>query len=368
MPARFQNPALSLRQTKPLPMPQTTFARRLIRWQKQHGRHNLPWQTRDPYRVWLSEIMLQQTQVATVAEYYPRFTAAFPTVADLAAAKQDDVLALWQGLGYYSRARNLHKAARQVMDNFGGHFPDTRLQLETLCGVGRSTAAAIAAFAFLRRETILDGNVKRVLCRVFALDGDLANKTFEKQLWTLAESLLPPDNADMPAYTQGLMDLGATMCRRSKPQCASCPMADICQAKQQNRTAELPRKKTAARVETLPLYWLLVRRTDGALWLEKRAEKGIWGGLSCVPCLESTAALYAAAADFGIDDGDLRELPALTHRLTHRLLLVSLFCARARRQPENAAGAWVLPQDLADYGLPKPLAKLLAERQGTLFG
>ena len=211
------------------------FYERLIRWQKQHGRHHLTWQVQNPYCVWLSEIMLQQTQVATVLDYYPRFLEKFPTVQTLAAAPQDEVLSLWAGLGYYSRARNLHKAAQQVVGQFGGTFPSERKDLETLCGVGRSTAAAICAFAFNRRETILDGNVKRVLCRVFARDGNPQDKKFENSLWTLAESLLPSENADMPAYTQGLMDLGATVCKRTKPLCHQCPMADICEAKKQNR-------------------------------------------------------------------------------------------------------------------------------------
>ena len=168
------------------------FAPRLIRWQRRHGRHGLPWQGADAYGVWLSEIMLQQTQVATVLDYYPRFRSAFPDVASLAAAPEDEVLRLWAGLGYYSRARNLHKAAAQVSRDFGGRFPAERSELEKLAGVGRSTAAAIAAFAFGRRETILDGNVKRVLCRLLALDGDPADKTFERQLWRHAEQLLPP--------------------------------------------------------------------------------------------------------------------------------------------------------------------------------
>lgn len=224
-------------------MPHTDFSARLIAWQHRHGRHHLPWQVREPYLVWLSEIMLQQTQVATVLDYYPRFTTRFPTVQALAAAPQDEVLSLWQGLGYYSRARNLHKAAQQVVSGFGGVFPSSRRELETLCGVGRSTAAAIAAFAFHQREAILDGNVKRVLCRVFARDGNPADKKFENQLWALAESLLPSEQENMPAYTQGLMDLGATVCKRSKPLCGKCPMAEICQAKAQNRTAVLPRKK-----------------------------------------------------------------------------------------------------------------------------
>ncbi|MGF6147419.1 A/G-specific adenine glycosylase [Kingella potus] len=348
-----------------------TFAARLIRWQQKHGRHNLPWHSRDPYRVWLSEIMLQQTQVAAVAGYYPRFLAAFPTVSALAAAPEDQVLALWQGLGYYSRARNLHKAAKQIMAQHGGIFPDTRAGLEALSGIGRSTAAAVAAFAFHRREAILDGNVKRVLCRVFARDGDPSDKKFGQSLWTLAESLLPPAPADMPAYTQGLMDLGATVCKRSKPLCAACPMAGICQARAQGRTAELPRRKAAQAVQTLPLYWLVLRRPDGALLLEKRPAQGIWGGLYCVPCFTALEDLYQAAARYGLSADSLEEQAAITHRLTHRLLLVTPFAAQCRRPhpPQACAedgcghfsdGLWVPPQELAGYGLPKPLAAYLA--------
>ncbi|VTX68504.1 Adenine DNA glycosylase [Neisseria subflava] len=337
------------------------FSERLIRWQKQHGRHNLPWQVQDPYYVWLSEIMLQQTQVTTVLDYYPRFLEKFPTVQALASAPQDEVLSLWAGLGYYSRARNLHKAAQQVVEQFGGTFPSERKDLETLCGVGRSTAAAISAFAFNRRETILDGNVKRVLCRVFARDGNPQDKKFENALWTLAESLLPSENAEMPAYTQGLMDLGATVCKRTKPLCHQCPMADICEAKKQNRTAELPRKKTAPEVQTLPLYWLIMHNTDGALLLEKRPTKGIWGGLYCVPCFEKLDDLYAYAERFGIVSDGLEEQTMFTHRLTHRLLMITPFQTQQRPSEHLSDGLWVSLEQLADYGLPKPLIKYLAK-------
>ncbi len=338
------------------------FAARLVFWQRSHGRHHLPWQVREPYCVWLSEIMLQQTQVATVLDYYPRFLSRFPDVAALAAAPQDEVLSLWAGLGYYSRARNLHKAAQQVMDGFGGQFPQQRQALERLCGVGRSTAAAIAAFAFHQRETILDGNVKRVLCRVFARDGDPADKKFEQSLWALAESLLPSESRDMPAYTQGLMDLGATVCKRSKPLCGQCPMAEICAAKAQKRIAELPRKKAAAEVKTLPLYWLLLRTPDGSLLLEKRPAKGIWGGLYCVPCFETLQDLYRFAAAYGVVSDGLEEQTTLSHRLTHRLLLITPFAATADRPSENGSdGLWVAPQQWADYGLPKPLRSLLSQ-------
>ncbi len=348
----------------------TSFSERLICWQKQYGRHHLPWQVKNPYCVWLSEIMLQQTQVATVLDYYPRFLEKFPTVQTLAAAPQDEVLSLWAGLGYYSRARNLHKAAQQVVEQFGGTFPSERKDLETLCGVGRSTAAAICAFAFNRRETILDGNVKRVLCRVFARDGNPQDKKFENSLWTLAESLLPSENADMPAYTQGLMDLGATVCKRTKPLCHQCPMADICEAKKQNRIAELPRKKTATEVQTLPLYWLIVRNQDGAILLEKRPAKGIWGGLYCVPCFEKLDETYACAEKLGIASDGLEEQPALTHRLTHRLLMITPFEAQISSSENTDLlpnRLWVKPENLSDYGLPKPLADYLKQRQQALF-
>ncbi|MBO7380575.1 MAG: A/G-specific adenine glycosylase, partial [Neisseriaceae bacterium] len=225
------------------------FTTQLIVWQRKYGRHNLPWQVNDPYKIWLSEIMLQQTQVATVCDYFMRFIQRFPSVSELANADEDEVLALWAGLGYYSRARNLHAAARQIMHDFGGKFPQNRVELQTLKGVGRSTAAAIAVFAFCLPETILDGNVKRVLCRVFALDGDLQNKAFEKELWHRAEQLLPSNRNELSAYIQGLMDLGATVCTRNKPKCEQCPQNNICQARQQNRIDALPRKKAALTVK-----------------------------------------------------------------------------------------------------------------------
>ncbi len=338
-----------------------SFAQRLIRWQRCHGRHNLPWHSTDPYRVWLSEIMLQQTQVATVREYYPRFLAAFPDVAALAQAGQDAVLHLWAGLGYYSRARNLHKAARQIAIERGGRFPQSRQEWESLCGVGRSTAAAICAFTLHQRETILDGNVKRVLCRVFAQDGDPADKTFERSLWALAESLLPDNSADMPAYTQGLMDLGATVCTRSKPDCAACPMQDICLAKQQNRTAELPRKKSAPQVRRLPLFWLQLYTPDGRILMEKRPQSGIWAALYCLPCFEDLSDIYRLAQQCGLSPDDLSEHPPLSHRLTHRQLDITPFSAVLPHDcPAPEPYLWLDKRQLRQNGLPKPLAAWLA--------
>ena len=339
------------------------FSTRLIQWQRQHGRNNLPWQTHDPYRVWLSEIMLQQTQVATVLDYYPRFLAAFPTVQALAAASQDQVLSLWAGLGYYSRARNLHAAAQQIVQQHGGAFPPNRAQLETLKGVGRSTAAAIAAFAYHQREAILDGNVKRVLCRMFAQDGDPANKAFERRLWALAESLLPERPSNMPTYTQGLMDLGATLCTRSKPRCHQCPMQSICQAHAQNRTAELPRKKSPIAIQQQTLYWLLIEQNH-AIWLHKRPQRGIWAGLWCAPTFNSLAELQHFAAQHRISFDHASELPTIAHRLTHRQLEIIPYHINADSGSLKMAGEWINAQALAQYGTPKPLAKLLAKLLG----
>lgn len=222
-----------------------SFASRLLDWQAEHGRSGLPWQnTQDPYRVWLSEIMLQQTQVSTVKAYYAKFLERCPTVAHLAAADHDEVMALWAGLGYYTRARNLHACAKAVVALHGGHFPSMAEQLQTLPGIGRSTAAAIASFCFGERVAILDGNVKRVLVRVFAFEHDIALAKNDKLLWQMATDLLPTKNlsVQMPRYTQAIMDLGATVCTPKQPDCVACPMQSFCQAKAQSRVHELPLK------------------------------------------------------------------------------------------------------------------------------
>ena len=241
--------------------PPASFAARLLHWQRQHGRHGLPWQgTRDPYRVWLSEIMLQQTQVATVLGYFARFIQRFADVAALAAASSDEVMALWSGLGYYSRARNLHQCARQVMERFGGQFPRSAALLQTLPGIGPSTAAAIAAFCFDERAAILDGNVKRVLTRHLGDASDLAVAANARALHARALALLPANSADMPAYTQGLMDLGATVCTPRQPQCGRCPVAADCTARQQGRPESYPVKTRKLRRSAQTL-WLLLAQT-----------------------------------------------------------------------------------------------------------
>ncbi len=336
---------------------QDNFAAKLIKWQQQHGRHHLPWQVKDAYCVWLSEIMLQQTQVTTVLNYYPRFIKKFPDVAALANATEDDVLALWSGLGYYARARNLHKAAKQVVNEFDGQFPQSRLELQQLCGIGRSTAAAICAFAFSQKEAILDGNVKRVLCRVFALDGDPADRQFEQALWQKAESLLP-DHQLMQGYTQGLMDLGALVCLRSKPKCHNCPMKDICLAHMQNLTATLPRKKQKKTVPVKSLYWLLIQNEQGEIIVERRKSQGIWGGLYCLPTFENLQEAEQFCQRFKISLTDFIQLPEISHRLTHFLLQITPYSVQSVNITPSGYQYLAL-HNLLEKALPTPLLKLL---------
>ena len=339
------------------------FAPLLINWQRQHGRHDLPWQVEDPYRIWLSEIMLQQTQVTTVLDYYPRFLQRFPDVASLAAASVDDVLALWSGLGYYSRARNLHKAAQQVMTDFNGNFPSQREQLQTLCGVGRSTAAAIAAFAFHQRETILDGNVKRVLTRVFGITGFPGERAIEQQLWALAEQLLPAASNDMPDYIQGLMDLGALLCARGKPACGQCPMRQGCIAYRDNRTAELPTRKPRKPVPTRHIMLLIAQDKD-RIYFERRPPTGIWGGLLCLPeCTDSDSAQQLLDK---LGDGELTvSLPEFEHQLTHfRLIITPQPAELQRRKSSRAAengGQWLTADEAIAAGLPTPVRRILTQ-------
>ncbi|TDM08632.1 MAG: A/G-specific adenine glycosylase [Ideonella sp. MAG2] len=337
----------------------------VVAWQRTYGRHSLPWQqTRDPYRVWLSEIMLQQTQVSTVLGYYERFLNRFPDVAALAAAPQDEVLALWAGLGYYSRARNLHRCAQVVVAEHAGAFPRTAAALMTLPGIGRSTAAAIAAFCFGERVAILDGNVKRVLTRVLGFGQDLAQSAHEKALWRLADALLPQGRG-IEAYTQGLMDLGATVCVQRKPDCAACPLAAQCVAKAQGRPEDYPvkRRKLVRSQRAHAVLWLV---QGERVWLVQRPQTGVWAGLWALPEFEDLAALERAIADW---PGEQQALPTIHHVLTHfdwALSPVRLRLPAAAEVDEILAqqwpnGRWVPVVRLDDYGLPAPLKKLLLQ-------
>ena len=355
---------------------QAAFATRLIAWQRRHGRHDLPWQnTRDPYRIWLSEIMLQQTQVSTVIPYYGKFLARFPDVAALAAAPIDDVMALWAGLGYYSRARNLHQCARAVVERHGGVVPPEPEQLAELPGIGRSTAAAIASFAFGARATILDGNVKRVLARVFGIEGFPGEKRVENAMWSLAESLMPSAQAsddDVSAYTQGLMDLGATLCVRGKPDCARCPFISDCVAYATGRQRELPAARPKRTVPTRRT-WMLVLRDGACVLLERRPPSGIWGGLWSLPEAADEPALAERALAFGAGHG-LQRLTPISHTFTHFKLNIEPRCAdfdRASATPRIEARdddtAWVPLAQIDDYGVPAPVRKLLDALKGSLI-
>jgi len=342
--------------------PPSDLARAVVRWQRRSGRHGLPWQgTRDPYRVWLSEVMLQQTQVATVLAYYPRFVDRFPDVRALAAAPPDDVLALWSGLGYYSRARHLQRCAQRVVAEHGGAFPPSAEALARLPGIGRSTAAAIAAFAYGARGAILDGNVKRVLARCFGIEGFPGEKKVETRLWQLAESLLPSNGIE--TYTQALMDLGATVCTRGKPDCARCPMNGDCVALARDRIAELPAPRPRKSVPKRSARYLILRH-EGRVLLEQRPPAGIWGGLLCLPELaDDDDAAHIAQARYGCRVDGITELPALTHGFTHfTLTLQPLECRVTKIEPHAAQPGlqWIPLDTLNQAALPTPIRKLLS--------
>ena len=334
------------------------FATRIVRWQRQHGRRGLPWQdTRDPYRVWLSEVMLQQTQVATVMDYYARFLQRFPTVAELAAAPLDDVLALWSGLGYYSRARYLHRCAQTVVAEHGGNFPRDAQALAQLPGIGRSTAAAIAAFCFGQRVAILDGNVKRVLSRVLGFDGDLARPAALEQLWAAAQGLLP--RRDIDVYTQGLMDLGATVCTRQSPGCNRCPVSAGCVAHASGEPQRYPVKsrRSPRTQRENALLWLRQRQR---VWLVQRPHTGVWAGLWTLP--EFTSAAMATSATAGWPGRGVW-LPSFRHALTHfDWTLHTLrwdWPARAATPHGLPGGRWFTTQEALALGLPAPIRRLL---------
>ncbi len=337
------------------------FSDRIVRWQRQSGRHGLPWQaTRDPYRIWLSEIMLQQTQVTTVIPYYERFLQAFPNFDALARASEEAVLERWSGLGYYSRARNLHRAARMVAERFHGVFPQQFEAVTALPGVGRSTAAAICAFAFGERRAILDGNVKRVLARFLGVAGYPGEKKIEAALWREAEARLP--ERDIEAYTQGLMDLGAIVCVRSRPRCEQCPLRGDCIALRENRVAELPVRKPA---KALPLrevvMLMLVHR--GEVMLEKRPPTGVWGGLWSLPelAVEEDVATHCRLR-LGLRVRRQKPWDPLHHGFTHYKLKITpqpVTVLRRAAQVAEAGRLWLPVEDAVGAAVPAPVRTLL---------
>lgn len=337
------------------------FSQNLIAWQKCHGRNDLPWQVKDPYVRWLSEVMLQQTQVTTVLGYFNRFIKRFPTVESLALAHEDEVMQYWAGLGYYSRARNLHRCAQVIVKQYQGQFPQDRETLETLPGIGRSTAAAIAAFAFDARETILDGNVKRVLARYLAIEGATNQTSVTKILWEKAQALVP--EAEMTAYIQGLMDLGALICTRT-PHCDRCPVAEHCQAHHLGREFELPtpnpKKSRPQKTRTFFLLW-----QDDHVWVEKRLQKGVWQGLFSLPEVEGELDEELAedyVARLGFEVRNAKVLPNLIHDFSHYRLLMNPIAINVKKAPMSDENHLFIEASCRQLvGLPTPIETILSK-------
>ena len=340
------------------------FASKLIAWQAAHGRHDLPWQaTRDPYRIWLAEVMLQQTQVATVLPYFGRFLEHFPDVESLAAASIDAVMTAWAGLGYYSRARNLHHCAQLIVARHGGRFPDSAEALAELPGIGRSTAAAIVAFAHGTRAAILDGNVKRVMARHFGIDGYPGESVVERQLWRLAESQLP--DADVGAYTQGLMDLGAMVCTRRAPRCDACPVRASCVALRDGRVAELPKPRPARARPVREAAVAVIRDPAGSVLFERRAPTGVWGGLLSAP--EFDVALTDAELEraieqrYGVQVETEGRVEAVRHDFTHFTLVIHPRLVRVVGSAAVSEGGaiWCADVELGTAPLPAPMRRIV---------
>jgi len=345
------------------------FAQRLLTWQRRHGRSDLPWQQNPtPYRVWVSEIMLQQTQVATVIPYFRRFMASFPGLPQLAAAPLDQVLHHWSGLGYYARARNLHRAAQQVMAHHGGELPTDLEQLQTLPGIGRSTAGAVLSLACGQRHPILDGNVKRVLTRCFAVPGWPGKAAVQRQLWALAERHTPAAGAG--PYNQALMDLGATLCTRSAPRCGDCPLHAPCLARQQGRQGDFPERRPRKPQPVRKTHLLLLRSPAGEILLERRPPTGIWGGLWSLPECEPAAEIERYCSErLGLQAGNLEFHAPRRHTFTHFHLEYTPVEIQVRerlpRVAESGRHLWHYPNAQPPGGLAAPVARLIEELKTT---
>ncbi|MFT5138760.1 MAG: A/G-specific adenine glycosylase [Rhodothermales bacterium] len=339
------------------------FSERLLAWWDVHGRKNLPWQDpRTPYRVWVSEIMLQQTQVTTVVPYFERFMQHFPDLATLASSSMDEVLSLWAGLGYYARGRNLHKTAGIIMRDFDGKFPGSSAELARLPGIGESTANAIISQAWDIPATVVDGNVRRVLARHDVIDGWPGKKEVQIVFWQAAEQRLPSDRgAD---YTQAIMDLGATLCTRRKPRCIDCPVSNDCMAYLSDTTDLYPAKRPKIKITEKHMHMLIISNGNDQILLERRPPAGIWGGLWSLPEDEDEQAL---ANRFGLDSEMFFKMPDLDHRLTHMKIYIKPRAIRstpvAKRVESSSDQRWFGAKEWSKAGLPKPVLILLKQHQ-----
>lgn len=340
------------------------FSSQLLHWYDDHGRKDLPWQqARNAYRVWVSEIMLQQTQVSTVIGYFERFMQRFPSISHLALANEEEVLALWSGLGYYRRARLLHQTAIIIHHQFQGIFPCDPEQLKTLPGIGPSTASAIASLAYDKAAAILDGNVKRVLSRYFMIDGPPNHSSTQKTLWQLAKQCLP--RARYADYTQAIMDLGATCCTPQNPSCHICPLQETCLAKQNNKVDEYPHKNPKKTIPTKIQQFILLHTPEKAIYLEKKPSEGLWGGLWCLPAID----IGACPTDHMLHTYHLKtetpqKLMSLKHSFTHFKLDIHAISMQTLSQPSELpqlSGRWLTFSCIEQFGLPKPV-KVIIER------
>nr|WP_202984983.1 A/G-specific adenine glycosylase [Gilliamella sp. ESL0250] len=339
------------------------FSQAVLNWYEQYGRKSLPWQIeKSPYHVWLSEVMLQQTQVATVIPYFNRFIEQFPKVTDLAKASIDDVLHLWTGLGYYARARNLHKAAQMIAEKFNGEFPTQFDDVIALPGIGRSTAGAILSLSQNQHYPILDGNVKRVLTRYFAVEGWPGIKTVENNLWQLSEQVTPKN--DVAKFNQAMMDIGATVCTRSKPKCTLCPLHNHCLAYKTESWQQYPTKKPKNTIPEKIAYFLMLEYNQ-TIWLEKRPASGIWGGLYCLPQFSSKQALTDWLKKYGIETTKPKQLIAFRHTFSHfHLDIIPIHCVITKYKKcwDESCGYWYnLKADNAKIGLATPIYNLLKQ-------
>jgi len=340
----------------------TQFSRQVLDWYDKYGRKTLPWQLeKTPYKVWLSEVMLQQTQVATVIPYFERFMTRFPTVTLLASAPQDEVLHLWTGLGYYARARNLHKAAQRIANQHGGIFPDNFDDVAALPGVGRSTAGAILSLALGQHFPILDGNVKRVLARCYAVEGWPGKKEVEKRLWTISAEVTPAQRVGQ--FNQAMMDLGATVCTRSRPKCSLCPVNNLCVAYANESWGSYPGKKPKATLPERTGYMLMLQAGSEVL-LEKRPPTGLWGGLYCFPQFATQAELEQWLAQRGLTADALRQLTAFRHTFSHfHLDIVPMWLpvSLSDSSVDDGKGLWYNLARPPSVGLAAPVERLLQQ-------
>ncbi len=354
-------------------MPENSaFSQRLLLWFAQYGRKDLPWQQDPtPYRVWVSEIMLQQTQVNTVIPYFQRFIEVFPTLDSLARASLDEVLQLWTGLGYYARARNLHRSAQQVQTDFNAQLPQDLSLLQSLPGIGRSTAGAILSLAYGQRQAILDGNVKRVLCRYQAVDGWPGKTQVSQQLWTLADDLMSYTQA--AEYTQAIMDLGATLCTRTRPSCALCPQKNYCQAHQLGQEALFPTPRPRKTLSVKQVYMLMLKNANDEIFLQRRAELGLWGGLWSFPECTEEADIYTWCwEELKRPVPHYQLWPAFRHSFTHYhldIIPVHIQWADSVQEADEipSDACWINIEHAEDIkgGLPAPILRLLQALKKT---